>query len=351
MTSSPSDGSKPSDCEPSSRPLMKRLRVRGDWSDTGPNARPESERNSEEVSSPNRQQPLQSGLMQRMSDVLTRIFNSPQRQSDNSRENDESSQQNEVNVTNQISNGDASEQSASSSGASNTPMNVESSSLLSERLENLEQKLVGTRNEEPIVNLQFSGQGVSSGTILVESGVPMQNSIPDQSLHNQEHGETRPGNLDRDFSSVFNEDQFSANNESGNSIDFAGNEERNLDSNAPRSQLTSSFEDVLKHLKEERDFETSQSPQLTLPSVKQRFSGHRNARTMVWTENERSLSDVWSLVQIKEATFWGDDYVMSGSDCGHIFIWCRYSGQLIMIVEGDHHVVNCLQPHPFDPSI
>lgn len=25
------------------RPLMKRLRIRGDWSDTGPNARPEAE--------------------------------------------------------------------------------------------------------------------------------------------------------------------------------------------------------------------------------------------------------------------------------------------------------------------
>ena len=41
---------------------------------------------------------------------------------------------------------------------------------------------------------------------------------------------------------------------------------------------------------------------------------------------------------------------MSGSDCGHIFIWNRKTAQLVMIMEGDHHVVNCLQPHPFDPS-
>lgn len=42
---------------------------------------------------------------------------------------------------------------------------------------------------------------------------------------------------------------------------------------------------------------------------------------------------------------------MSGSDCGHIFIWDRNNGQLVMILEGDQHVVNCIQPHPFDPSI
>lgn len=41
---------------------------------------------------------------------------------------------------------------------------------------------------------------------------------------------------------------------------------------------------------------------------------------------------------------------MSGSDCGHIFIWNRHSGKLVMVMEGDQHVVNCLQPHPFDPS-
>ena len=42
-------------------PPLKRLRLRGDWSDTGPNARPESEHPSPENS-----------LMQRMSDMFAR---------------------------------------------------------------------------------------------------------------------------------------------------------------------------------------------------------------------------------------------------------------------------------------
>ena len=54
--------------------------------------------------------------------------------------------------------------------------------------------------------------------------------------------------------------------------------------------------------------------------------------------------------QIKESCFWGDNFVMSGSDCGHIFVWDRHSGEHLMLLEADNHVVNCLQPHPYDPS-
>lgn len=54
---------------------------------------------------------------------------------------------------------------------------------------------------------------------------------------------------------------------------------------------------------------------------------------------------------IKEATFWGSDYIMSGSDCGHIFIWDRKTAELAMLLQGDQHVVNCLQPHPTLPYL
>ncbi|KAL3285002.1 hypothetical protein HHI36_019131 [Cryptolaemus montrouzieri] len=68
--------------------------------------------------------------------------------------------------------------------------------------------------------------------------------------------------------------------------------------------------------------------------LKMKYVGHRNARTM-----------------IKEATFWGNNYVMSGSDCGHIFIWDRHTGKLKMLMQADQHVVNCLQPHPTLPLL
>ncbi|XP_010777013.1 DDB1- and CUL4-associated factor 6-like [Notothenia coriiceps] len=55
--------------------------------------------------------------------------------------------------------------------------------------------------------------------------------------------------------------------------------------------------------------------------------------------------------EIKESCFWGDNFVMSGSDCGHIFIWDRHTGEHLMLLEADNHVVNCLQPHPYDPIL
>uniref|UniRef100_A0A673Z7A8 Ddb1 and cul4 associated factor 6 n=1 Tax=Salmo trutta TaxID=8032 RepID=A0A673Z7A8_SALTR len=50
------------------QPPVKRLRLRGDWSDTGPRARPESERERDGEQSQN------VSLMQRMSDMLSRWF-------------------------------------------------------------------------------------------------------------------------------------------------------------------------------------------------------------------------------------------------------------------------------------
>ena len=70
------------------------------------------------------------------------------------------------------------------------------------------------------------------------------------------------------------------------------------------------------------------------PPSLQKLMGHRNARTM-----------------IKEATWWGNRFILSGSDCGHIFGWDRNSGKLILLLEADRHVVNCIQPHPYDPMI
>ncbi|KAL4385710.1 hypothetical protein GQ457_15G028500 [Hibiscus cannabinus] len=63
------------------------------------------------------------------------------------------------------------------------------------------------------------------------------------------------------------------------------------------------------------------------------FVGHRNSRT------------------IKGVSFFGpkDEYVMSGSDCGHIFIWKKKDAKLVRVMLGDRNVVNHLEPHPYMP--
>lgn len=64
------------------------------------------------------------------------------------------------------------------------------------------------------------------------------------------------------------------------------------------------------------------------------YMGHCNVRT------------------VKDVNFFGqnDEYVVSGSDCGHLFIWDRKTAQLVNILEGDGEVVNVIQGQ-IPPSI
>lgn len=61
------------------------------------------------------------------------------------------------------------------------------------------------------------------------------------------------------------------------------------------------------------------------------FVGHRNSKT------------------VKGVNFFGPntEYVVSGSDCGWIYIWRKRDGKLVNMLHGDAQVVNCLEPHPF----
>ncbi|KAL1106373.1 hypothetical protein V6Z11_D04G199500 [Gossypium hirsutum] len=65
-------------------------------------------------------------------------------------------------------------------------------------------------------------------------------------------------------------------------------------------------------------------------AIPQVYEGHRNCET------------------VKGVNFFGPkaDYVVSGSDCGHIFIWRKKGGELIRVMEADKDVVNCIESHP-----
>lgn len=72
---------------------------------------------------------------------------------------------------------------------------------------------------------------------------------------------------------------------------------------------------------------------------------------------------------VKDVNFFGlnDEYVVSGSDFGHLFIWDRKTAKLVNILEGDSEVVNVIQGkvlplqgwqvmltgtgHPYEPTI
>jgi len=65
------------------------------------------------------------------------------------------------------------------------------------------------------------------------------------------------------------------------------------------------------------------------------YKGHCNVRT------------------VKDVNYAGlnDEYVVSGSDDGNLFIWAKDTGKLVNILSGDAEVVNVVQAHPYEPML
>ncbi|XP_041470689.1 DDB1- and CUL4-associated factor 8-like [Lytechinus variegatus] len=66
------------------------------------------------------------------------------------------------------------------------------------------------------------------------------------------------------------------------------------------------------------------------------YRGHRNNAT------------------VKGVNFYGpkSEYIVSGSDCGNVFLWEKESEKIVQYMQGDvGGVVNCLEPHPLLPCL
>jgi len=90
--------------------------------------------------------------------------------------------------------------------------------------------------------------------------------------------------------------------------------------------------------------------------VKDKFSGS----TMNEDENHIPISLEWKLLRghrtvetVKECNFLGprSEYVISGSDCGHAFIWRKSDGEIINILQGDGRITNVVQGNPVTCSL
>jgi len=91
-------------------------------------------------------------------------------------------------------------------------------------------------------------------------------------------------------------------------------------------------ENEVKETKQEKN---GQDMEVEEDTFVMQYTGHCNMRT------------------VKGVFFFGphQQYVMSGSDDGNIFIWEKKTGNLVNLIKGDKHVVNVLSGHPFDPIL
>ncbi|XP_041569583.2 DDB1- and CUL4-associated factor 6 isoform X9 [Taeniopygia guttata] len=460
------------------QPPVKRLRLRGDWSDTGPRARPESERERDGEQSPN------VSLMQRMSDMLSRWFEEASEVAQSNRgrgrsrsrggtnrtdapatnnmaPSRESETAMEVDGSEQLPSSSSSTMSAQAPSTSSSTESPPSTSLLSSPdneqrpsfgastqpvLHQSESDKPRTGTGEPVLSLHYSTEGTTTSTIkldftdewsstnsssrgsgshcktegqadsvktkaLDESGPDGEETrVPDESLeedasaeelkNTDEPVETTEAISDKpapEHSGI----QAEQNGPSADAVSGSAEEEASCEQGAqqdtcsqspepsastllaskePQSQLESfrlvapeeastrssalqetddsdddpvlipgaryrggpghrrsavaRIQELFRRRKERKEMEELETLNIRRPLIKMVYKGHRNSRTM-----------------IKEANFWGSNFVMSGSDCGHIFIWDRHTAEHLMLLEADNHVVNCLQPHPFDPIL
>uniref|UniRef100_A0A8C3R2D4 DDB1- and CUL4-associated factor 6 n=1 Tax=Cyanoderma ruficeps TaxID=181631 RepID=A0A8C3R2D4_9PASS len=374
------------------QPPVKRLRLRGDWSDTGPRARPESERERDGEQSPN------VSLMQRMSDMLSRWFEEASevaqsnrgRGRSRSRESDKPRTgtgepvlslhystegtttstikldfTDEWSSTNSSSRGSGSHCKTEGQEDSVKTKALDESGPDGEETGAPDESLKEDASAEELRNtdeaVETTEATVSDKPAPEHSGIQPEASCPKADAvcgDAEEEGSCEKGASPEVCSpspepgSAAGEEPPSQAEPSG-LADEAGSrtsalQETDDSDDDPvlipgaryrggpghRRSAVARIQELFRRRKERKEMEELETLNIRRPLIKMVYKGHRNSRTM-----------------IKEANFWGSNFVMSGSDCGHIFIWDRHTAEHLMLLEADNHVVNCLQPHPFDPIL
>ncbi|XP_018422515.1 PREDICTED: DDB1- and CUL4-associated factor 6 isoform X2 [Nanorana parkeri] len=385
------------------QPPLKRLRLRGDWSDTGPRSRPESERERDGDNATN------ASLMQRMSDMLSRWFEEASEVAQSNRRRGRPPNRGEpqpdtsASTTSNPTESQAAEAEVSSETPSdqNAPSNTDvgESHTLSSPDEAAHQQSASTsessmlpiesgkrrpesETSEPVLQLHYSTEGTTTSTIRLDFTDEWSNtasssvavkvgpsdgaatpepSLPSEmevtSVSAEQNVETLPDNMQTDpgstkisseqpnaSSSMDEQPETSKTAAQSDMSESSSHRETDSDDNTvrlpPRAQTqnrrsaAARIQELFRRRKERKELEEMDMQNVRQPSSKIVFKGHRNSRTM-----------------IKESCFWGKNFVISGSDCGHIFIWDRHTAEHLMLLEADNHVVNCVQPHPYDPIL
>ncbi|KAJ9212426.1 hypothetical protein DTO166G4_5918 [Paecilomyces variotii] len=131
----------------------------------------------------------------------------------------------------------------------------------------------------------------------------------------------------------------------GNSDDDQGEESE--DGESDQDDEDDESEDDEDELESEEDIFFRQTG---FQSSRRRENVHRDVPCSSHTRVYRGHCNVKT---VKDVNYFGldDEYVVSGSDSGHLFIWDRKTSNLVNILEGDGEVVNVIEGHPYEPTV
>ncbi|KAL8926342.1 MAG: hypothetical protein Q9172_001793 [Xanthocarpia lactea] len=108
------------------------------------------------------------------------------------------------------------------------------------------------------------------------------------------------------------------------------------------------------HVGDSEDDITEEERQFIFRSASDRGKSREAVEADVpYSSHTRAYSGHCNVKTVKDANFFGldDEYVVSGSDGGHLFIWDKKTSELVNILQGDNEVVNVIQGHPYEPVL
>uniref|UniRef100_A0A672GSA5 Uncharacterized protein n=1 Tax=Salarias fasciatus TaxID=181472 RepID=A0A672GSA5_SALFA len=254
------------------QPPVKRLRLRGDWSDTGPRARPESERERDGEQSPN------VSLMQRMSDMLSRWFEEASEAQSSRGARPQTRPRGQARSTHEsppvcsVSCSGAAEAAGSPPGEPATAPASSSSGPPASSCTSSSTSSSRPSAAEPVLSLHYSSEGTTTSTIKLdftdewraEPGAGQTHEAGEGQSQSQSQPAAR-GNQDSDDS---DDDPILIP-----SSRFRGQ--------GQRRSAAARIQELFRRRKERREMEESETQNIRRPSVKMVYKGHRNSRTMV----------------------------------------------------------------------
>lgn len=139
----------------------------------------------------------------------------------------------------------------------------------------------------------------------------------------------------------------------------AGDEEENEGEDDEDDDLDVDVDEELDDEDDEEDDSDSDSPPPGYPrfmytSAFQRRQHREKVEAHVpCAPHTRVYRGHCNVKTVKDVNYFGldDQYVVSGSDDGNLFIWDRKTTKLVNILEGDGEVVNVLQGHPYETML
>ena len=179
----------------------------------------------------------------------------------------------------------------------------------------------GGEQEGPDVEMGEAPEADESTALLGES----QEALPRQATVEEPHGEDDENGEDDNEDEDMDDDSNDEHNENNDSDSDNLDEEDGVpNTGMPRFMYASAYQRRRMRDKVGADVPCS-------PSIKC-YRGHCNVKT------------------VKDVNYFGldDEYIVSGSDDGNLFIWDRKTTELVNVLEGDGEVVNVVQGHPYE---